>query len=182
MDTQRAGRSRVSPDDRIVTTDPGAVLDKAAKDRESPMHVDSWHETPDLIRAQNLRVDTVDANGVAPAPDDLHLMFAVCEVDQSSLAQHDIEVQLGGQALVQTQRMIVEGGARRVKVVRADDLSVAAGITATDPSALQHRDLAHSMLARQVVRGRQSVATPAYDHDVIGFPEDRLAPCRLPAP
>ena len=59
-------------------------------------------------------------------------------------------------------------------VVGAHDLRVAAGIALADGAALEHGDVAHAMILREEVRGRESVPAAADDDRVIGLLERRL--------
>src|SRR6202011_910368 len=125
-------------------------------------------------------VDAVDPDGVAPAPLHLEIMVAVREVQHPALAQHDVEVELTAQSLVELQGVVVEGGARRIKVVRAHDLRITAGVTAADPAALEPRGTTDSVLFRKVVGGREPVSPAADDDDLVAVFRLRIAPGALP--
>ena len=67
------------------------------------------------------------------------------EVDDAALADHQVEVELLAQTLVEVQGFVVDGGAFVPEVVGADDGRVAAGIAATDPALFQDRDVGNTV-------------------------------------
>ncbi len=74
--------------------------------------------------------------------------------------------------------MLVEGAALGVEVVGASDLGVAAGVAAADPALLEDCNATDAVFLREVVRGCQSMSTPADDDDVVGSLRLDVAPRR----
>src|SRR5690606_4396632 len=129
-----AGGAGIAPDHRIVAGNAGPALDEAAHHRIARVQVEDGNLPADLRQVQHLRIHTAHAYGVGPATADLQLVLAVGQDDHAALAEHDVEVELAAQALVQLQGMVVEGRTGRIEVVGAGDLSVAAGVAAADPA------------------------------------------------
>src|ERR1700722_8107931 len=102
------------------------------------------------------------------------------ERDQAVLSQHDIEIQLASQPLVEAQGVIEKARARRIEVVRAGHLGITARVALPDVTPLEQRHPAYPVLASQVVGGGQTMATATNDDDVVGFFELGRAPRRSP--
>ena len=77
--------------------------------------------------------------------------------------------------------MLVEVGALVPQVVRPDDGGVAAGVAASEPALLEHRDVGDPVQGREVVGGREPVAAAAHDDDLVGLLGLGAAPCGRPA-
>ncbi len=182
VDAEVARAARERPVHRVVTGNPGAALDESADDRHTCVQIDSRQQSLNVRRRQHFRIDAIEVDGVRPAPHDLELVRARRDVDQPALAQHDVEIQIVPQRLVEPERMIEELGARRVEVVRACYLGVPARITAADPAFFEQRDVANAVLAGEVVRGGQAVPAAADDNDIVRALRSRNAPEGLPVP
>src|SRR4029077_9679134 len=146
VDAEGARTARVAPHHSIVPADAGSTLDEAPKNGTAPVEVERGSQARNLLAAQHFRGDSVHADGVAPAPQHFHLVLAVAEVQDPSLAQHDVEVELAPESLVELECVIVEGGARGIEIVGSHHLRVAPRIAAPDPPAIEHRDVAHAVL------------------------------------
>ena len=83
------------------------------------------------------------------------------------LREHEVEVELVGQALVQPDALAVEGRAFGRAVVRADDRRVPAGRARADVRLLEDGDVADAVPLREVVRGREPVRAAADDDDLV---------------
>jgi len=79
-----------------------------------------------------------------------------------------VEIEILRQVPPEAHALIVELHPFGREVVRADDGGIASRVAAADVSFLDHGDVANTMVAGQVVRGRQAVAAGADDHDVVG--------------
>ena len=134
-----------------------------------------------LLRRQPLIVHARGPVGVDVALEHLHVVHRVGQHHHAPLAEHDVVVQLPGQALPQLDGVVVEPRALRKQVVGADDGGVAPGIAAPQPALLDHGDVAHPVLAGQVVGRAQAVPAATDDHRVIGRLRLGRAPLRLPA-
>src|SRR2546427_6845946 len=69
--------------------------------------------------------------------------------------------------LVETQRALVEARTVRVEIIRADGLSIAPGIAASDPAALQHDDILQTVPPGQIIGGGETVPATTDNRDVI---------------
>jgi hypothetical protein len=128
----------------------------------------------------HLRVDAVQRHRVGPAPLNLQFFGAVREFQHPALAQHDIEVEVRGQRLVQAQRMLVKSRAFGVEIIGSADLGIAAGVAAAEPAFFKHGDVADSVLAGQIAGRRQTVATGADDNNRVMVFRFGAAPGRPP--
>ena len=81
------------------------------------------------------------------------------------------DIQIAGQRLPATQRILIEVVVLGQLVVRAYDRRVAADVAVADELTIEHRDALDTVIAREVVRGRQSVPAGADDHDIVGLLE-----------
>src|SRR4051794_7566978 len=89
------------------------------------------------------------------------------EREVALLREEQVEVELGGQALVELHAPAVERRALGGAVVGADDRRVAAGRARADVALLEHGHVANAVVSRQVVGGREAVRAAADDHDVV---------------
>ena len=79
---------------------------------------------------------------VGPARHGVQVVTAVGEEHESALAEHDVEIQLAREALVEPEGEIVQPRALGEEVIGAHDGGVAPGVTAAEPAALEHRHVA----------------------------------------
>jgi hypothetical protein len=132
-------------------------------------------ERADLFARQDVGLDAVHAHRVRPARHRVEVVAGMREQHETPLAQHDVEVQILGETLVEPQRKIVEARTLGIQVIRTYDRRIAAGVAATDPAALEHGDIRDAMVLGEIIRGRKPVAAAA-DHDdvVLGFRRGRF--------
>ena len=102
-------------------------------------------------------------------------------VEDAALAQHHVEIELPRQALVEPQREVVQRDGLGIEIVRAHDRRVAPGVAAAEPTLLDDRHARAAMGLRQIIGGREAVAAPADDHEIVGRLRLRLAPRLRPA-
>ena len=134
-----------------------------------------------LSRREPFVVDAVQAVRVDMALQALLIMHIMREHHHATLREHDVVVERLGQPLPKLHRMVVKRRAFIEKVIRANDGGVAPRIAAADPALFQHRDIGNAELLREVIGGREPMATPADDHHVIAGFRLRRAPLRPPA-
>src|SRR5437588_7236687 len=104
------------------------------------------------------------------------------EHQHAALREHHVVVQFLRQALPELDRVVVDSSALVVKIVRADDRGVAAGVAAAEPPLLEHGDIRDAVDGRQIVRGRQTVAAGTDDDDVVCGLRSGVTPLARPAP
>ncbi len=183
VDPARVGGARVAPGNGIVARGAAARLHEAADDRvaRAIRAVEQRHEVADLVAAHQLGVDAIQPHGIAAALEGVELGGRVREVEHAALAEHDVEVELGAQALPELERELVEMGVGLEPVVRAHDRGVAPGVAAAEPALLEHRDVGDAVLLGEVVGGRQAMAAATHNHDVVSRLRLGAAPGRGPA-
>ncbi len=182
IDAERARGARIAPGHRIVSRHAAATLQRGAQDRMAQVGRDVQRRTEclGLLRRQPFVVDAVQPIGMHMALEHLHVVHRMRQHHHAARRVHDVVVQLLRQALPQLQRMLVQRGALIPKIVGADDRGVAPGVAAAEPAALQHRDVAHAMLARKIVRRGKAVAAGADNHHVVGRARLGRAPLLRP--
>src|SRR5687768_4272930 len=94
-------------------------------------------------------------------------MLAVSERQNAALAQHDVEIELAAQTLVELQRMIVEGCTGGIEIIRATHLRVATRVATADPALLEHGDISNAVLPGEIVSSREPMPTAADDHHLV---------------
>ena len=92
----------------------------------------------------------------------------VGEGEMAALGEHDVEIEVRRERLVEPNRAVVETHAFGSQVVGADDGGVAARAAATDVALVDHGHAPNAVVGRQVVRRRETVHPGADDHDVVG--------------
>ena len=102
------------------------------------------------------------------------------EVVDAALAEHDVVVEVLGQAFPQFHRVLVEVRRLIPQVVGAHDGGVACGVTAAQPALLDHRDVLHAKLFGQVIGRGQTVTATADDDHVVHRLGRWIAPHALP--
>src|SRR5690606_35388396 len=89
-----------------------------------------------------------------------------------------------GEALPELERMLIEGGVRRLTVVGAHDRRVAPGVPAADPASFQHRHVGDAEHRGEIVRRRKPVPAATDDDGIIPAlrlrEADRLRPGQVP--
>ncbi len=166
-----------------MPSDAGARLPNASMDRKTRF----WREIVDrrdaahILRREQLGVDAVDLHGVDGSGGDLHLRLAMADRHHAARREHDVVVQLSGQAFVEPMRQAIERDALRVEIVGADHRCVPPGIAAADPAFLEHRRAANSVSLGEIIGRRQTMAAAADDDGVVRRLGDRRAPSRRPA-
>src|SRR5437867_977746 len=102
------------------------------------------------------------------------------QVQHATRAVHHIEVELLRQTFPRLERELVEVRVGVEVVIRADDRRVAAGVTAAQPTLLEHGDILQAMLLGEVVRRREAMAAAADDDRIVARLRHRAAPGERP--
>ena len=138
------------------------------------------YQSVDLFAVQELGVNAVHAHGIAAPGEDVALRVGVIEVDDATLADHRIIVEVLLQSLPKLHRPFVERDISRHQVVGADDRSIASGIARPDPIFLQYRDLGDAVVLGEIIRCSEAVPSSADDHHVIVIFRHGITPSRSP--
>ena len=109
-----------------------------------------------------------------------HVLQTVAEVVHATLTEHDIVVQVLTQPFPELERFLLEQRRFGAQVVGTHDRRVAARIAAADPVFLEHGNVAHAVLFRQVVRRCRAMAAAADNDDIVSAPGLRAAPRTSP--
>ena len=98
----------------------------------------------------------------------------------TTLFEHDVEVQVGGQSLVQVDGSVVERNTLGSQIVGPDDGGVASRSATPDVGLLENGDIGDVVVLGQIVRRCQSVNSSADDHDIVRIFEIVLTPDAWP--
>ena len=142
--------------------------------------IDDRHEILDFLRAEDVGIDAVQANGMYPTRHLAKLVLGMGDGENAALAEHHIEVQVLRHAFPQLHRVLVDGGRLVPQIVRADDGGVPAGVAAAEPSLFDDSDALDAVNRRQRIGRGEPVAAAADDHDVIFGLRRRVSPGALP--
>ena len=178
VDPRPADLLRVAPDDGVVADDPARRVVERAQDR--PRHVltdvDLRAEPLHLVAVDDAARDPEELVHLRPLVLDDERAVRVREREVPVLREHEVEVELGRELLVELDALLVERRALGSAVVRADDRRVPAGRARADVALLEDRDVRDPVVLREVVGGREAVRAAADDDDVVVPPERVRAP------
>ncbi len=162
-------RAREPPHDRVVTDDPARRVVERAHDRPGRTigEIELRAELADPIEADDLRVDSENLIDLGALLHDDHRAVRVRERQVPALREHEVEVELRREPLVQADALAVEVRPLGCAVVRADDRRVPARRARADVRLLEHGDVADPVVLREVVRRRKPVRPAAHDHDLV---------------
>jgi hypothetical protein len=121
----------------------------------------------DLVRPDHARVDAEQPVRLGALHHRVQRAVGVREREVAVLREQHVEVEVLGERLVQVHARLVEAGALRRQIVRADDGRVAARRAGADVRLLEHGDVLQAEPGRQVVGGRHAVRAAADDDDVV---------------
>ena len=149
---------------------PGRVVERAL-DRPGRLvgEVELRAERRDLLGEDDARVDPEQLVDLGALLHRVHRAVGVGEREVAALREHQVEVELGREPLVELHARAVERGALGRAVVRADDRRVAAGGARADVRLLEHGDVRDAVVLGEVVGGREPVRAAADDHDVVAL-------------
>src|SRR5262245_24609103 len=166
IDAHGIGGARIAPGDSVVARHPATPLQSRADHgiAQAGRDVERRADRLGLRRGQPLVVDAVEPVGVDVALEAAHIMLIVRQHKHAALGEHDVVVELTRQAFPKFERVLVDGGTFRLKVVGADDRGVAPSIAAADPALLEDRRIAQAMLLGKVVGGGEAMSAAADDH------------------
>ena len=96
-----------------------------------------------------------------------HVLQRVGEVHHAPLAEQEVVLELGREALPELERVLVDRRGLVPQVVGPDDRGVPRHVAAGQPAPFEHGDVGDAVVLGQVVRGGQTVSTGADDDDVV---------------
>ncbi len=179
---QGVGGAGEAPGHRVVAGHAAAALHGGAHDRVAGAlgAVQVGDFLGHLLGVQQLAVHAVEAVGADAALAVAHVLQGVAEVVDAALGEHDVVVEVLGQAFPQLHGVLVELRRLVPQVVGADDGGVARGVAAAQPALLHHRDVADAVFLGQVIGRGQAVAAAADDDHVVHRLGRGRAPHALP--
>ena len=172
IDPEIVRRPGKGPGHRVVAGDSTAPLNKTTIHRVAGLrtHIQQRYHLGDPLTGEHLAIHTLHLDCIRPAPEYFSLVPVEGKTYQAILAEHNVVVQLFTQSLIALERMLIEAGALRVKVIGTGNRGVAASVTTPDPTFFQYSDIGDAVILGQVVGGGQAMPSPADDHYVIaGF-------------
>src|SRR5258707_3273733 len=102
----------------------------------------------------------MNAHGIAAPRERVALRIGMIEIENATLADHRVVVELAFQAFPQLHRKFVERNIARFAVIGANDGGVAPGIARTDPALFENLAIAQAMHLCEVIgRGQAMTAT-----------------------
>ena len=178
LDAEPVGRAREAPHDRVVADDPaGRVVERADDRVRGPLReVELRAELPNARRVDDARLDPEQLVDLGALLHRDHRAVRVRERQVPVLGEHEVEVELLREPLVEPDALAVERRALGRAVVRADDRRVATRGARADVRLLEDRDVADAVPLREVVRGREPVRPAADDDDLVAPLELRPRP------
>ena len=170
VDAQAVGAAGEAPRDLVVARHAAPALQGGAHHRVADVggDVHDRAEGAHLLGGQPLGVDAVQPIGVHPAHARPSVAEVVRQVQDAPLAELDVDAEVRLQPLPELQGVLVDGGALVPEIVRADDRGVPGHVAPAEPSLLEDGDVRDPVVPGEVVRGREAVAAPADDDDVVG--------------
>ena len=129
-----------------------------------------------LISGQSFFTSAASTTRLSIAEQPVHLgalglhdqrAVGVREREVPVLREHEVEVELGREPLVELHALRVERGALRSAVVGPDDGRVAAGRAGADVALLDDRHVGDAVVLGEVVRRGEPVRAAADDDDVV---------------
>ena len=106
-----------------------------------------------FLGRQPFIVDAIQAVGVNVTLEALHIMDIVREHHHAALGVHHVEIEVLRKPVPQLQGMIVEVRALIIEIVGPNDGRVAPGVSATQPTLFNHRDIGDAVAACQIIGG-----------------------------
>ena len=91
----------------------------------------------------------------------------MAEIENTSLGEHDVEVQLLAQPFPQFEGVLVQMSRFIPEVVGANDGGIASGVAATYPTFFEHGDIGYAVFFGQIVGGRNLTATATDDDGFV---------------
>ena len=113
-DAERIGRVGVTPNDRVMPRRAAAPLQQPALDWKARIVVvEERHHLANAVRVEQLRVDSVDAHGIAAPGIGIALRVGMVEVQHAALADHGVVVEVALHRLPELHRQLVEADIAR---------------------------------------------------------------------
>ncbi len=134
----------------------------------------------DLLGIQQLTVHTVEAVGAHATLGIADVLQGVAQVVDATLGEHHVVVQVLGQTFPELHRMLIEMRRLVPQVVGTHNGGVACGVTAAQPTFLDHGHIGDAVFLGQVVSGGQTMPAAADDDHVVDLFRGRRAPHLLP--
>src|SRR5437899_6249218 len=108
VDAGSVGSSRITPVDCIVTNDPARRVVERSENRESHVlrNIQGWYQSLDFLRIDDFGSDALELVDLRPPTHRAQRTVSVGEGKMARLREHYIEIQFGGEFLVQLHRAV----------------------------------------------------------------------------
>src|ERR1700730_4524180 len=110
MDASGIRSSRITPVDCIVTNDPARRVVERSENRVSHVlrNIQGWYQSLDFLPIDDFGSDALELVDLSPPTHRAQRTVSVGEGEMARLREHHIEIQFGGQFLVQLDRAVIE--------------------------------------------------------------------------
>src|SRR5229473_1465112 len=110
VDAGGVGSSRITPVDRIVTNDSARRVVERSENRVSHVlrNIQGWYQSLDFLRIDDFRSNALELVDLSPPTHRAQRTVIVSQGEMARLREHHIEIQFGGEFLVQLHRAVVE--------------------------------------------------------------------------
>ena len=172
------GSAGVAPVDRVVANDAAGRMVQRAENRIPGMRarVEARCQLLHLARIDHRRIDALQLVDLGPPMHGAERAVGVGQGEVASLAEHDVDVQVGGHRVVERERAVVEGDTFGRQIVRADDRRVATRSAAPEVALVEDGHIGDAVIGGEVVGAGQAVDAAADDDHVVGGLQLGIAP------
>jgi len=166
------GAAPIAPGHRVMAGNGARLMKQGAENRRMTAagHIDRRDAALDEGGVDGFGAHTVVLIDLRPPAHGAHRRIRVREGVMTPRRIEQIQIEIDGEILPQAHALVVEFHPLGSEIVRANDGGVAAGIAAAEIAFVEHRHVADTVIAGQVIGRRQTVAArPDDDHVVTRF-------------
>src|SRR5882757_5941960 len=104
--------ARESPGHGVVARSAGPALDESSEDGQARLrrNIERRYELRNLVPTQQLAIHSVQLHGVRHTLDHFQVVSALRQVNEAARTEHDVEIQLAPQGLVEADREVIQPG------------------------------------------------------------------------
>ena len=105
----------------------------------------------------------------------------MCKVKYAAWAEHDVVIELLRKLVPEFEGPFIKMGIFIGHVIRAHDCRVSSRIATPYPAFFEHRNIFNTVVFSKIKSGGESVATSAYDYNIVMFFRLGVSPRHWPA-